>query len=331
MRGSAKVRVGFIGAGGIARGHFTRTHANPHAEVVALCDVSDKMIEAMVEANPAAAKCAVYKDWREMLDKEKLDGVQIHTPHTLHFEQAMESLDRGLHVLCEKPMVCRVDHAKELIRKGSESGRTFALSYQRHTQPAFRFIKDTIASGKIGEIHYIQGFQSQNWYRGTKGSWRQDLSLSGGGQLNDSGSHLIDIILWTSGLVPAEVFAYVDNLDSEVDILSATSVKFTNGALGTISVIGHASGWWEDLTWFGSEGTLYMRNGELTLQDAKGESSKPAKLPPASDPDTNWIAAIRGEEENVAPPVCGLRVIQLTEAAWLSGDSGKPSAVVFDD
>jgi len=329
----AKIRVGFIGSGGIARGHFKRLHGNPGAEVVALCDTSEKSIEAMVAANPSAAGCAVYNDWREMLDKERLDGVQIHTPHTLHFEQAMESVGRGLHVLCEKPMVCRVDHAKELIRAIDKAGVVFSLSYQRHHMPEFRYVREVVMSGEMGPLHYIQAFQAQGWYRGTIGSWRQDPALSGGGQLNDSGSHLVDIVLWTSGLVPASVFAFIEKLEAPVDILTAASVRFTNGAIGTFSVIGHATGWWEDITWFFDKGAVYMRNGRLSVMDEKGQVTEPPtkEMPTGSDPDTNWIGTILGTETNEAPPKCGLRVIQFTEAAWLSGDSGLPSAVVFDD
>lgn len=325
-----RIRIGFIGAGGIARGHFHRLGQIREAQVVALCDISDHMIERMIGANPEAASLPVYKDWREMLDKEQLDAVQIHTPHTLHFEQSMESVERGLHVLSEKPMVCTVAHAKKLVRKVEEKGVVFSISYQRHYQPAFRYVRQVLAEGRLGPLHYVQAFQAQGWYTGTKGSWRQQMSLSGGGQLNDSGSHLVDIVLWTTGLVPAEVFAYIDNLESEVDILTAASLRFTNGAIGTLSVIGHATGWWEDLTWFCDKGALFMRNGHLFEMDSSGRTAEPKKLPKGSDPDTNWIRTILGKEQNEAPPLCGLRVIQLTEAAWKSGKTGRPSKVVFD-
>lgn len=327
---AATVRVGFIGAGGIARGHFRRLNDNPLAEVVALCDISDASIARMIEANPDASKCPVYYDWQEMLDKEDLDGVLILTPHTLHFEEAIGALEHGLHVLCEKPMVCRVDHAKVLMKKIEESGKVFALSYQRHQQAEFRYIKSVLGSGKLGSLHYIQAFQAQEWYRGTKGTWRQDPSLSGGGQINDSGSHLVDIVFWTTGLVPQSVFAYMDNLDTQVDILTAASVRFTNGALGTFSVIGHSTGWWEDITWFCDKGTLYMRNGKLLEQNEKGEIKEPTGLPAGSDPDTQWIETILGRAENEATALNGLRVIQFTEAAWVSARTGQPSDVLFD-
>lgn len=330
MASTDKIRVGFIGAGGIARGHFRRINDNPLAEVTALCDISDASIARMIEANPDAAKCPVYYDWEEMLDKEQLDGVQILTPHTLHFEEAMGALDRGLHVLCEKPMVCQVDQAKTLMAKIEESGKVFSLSYQRHQQAEFRYVKSVLDSGKMGDIHYIQAFQAQEWYRGTMGTWRQDPALSGGGQINDSGSHLVDIVFWTTGLVPESVFAYMENLDTQVDILTAASVRFTNGAVGTFSVIGHATGWWEDITWFCDKGALYMRNGRLLEQNEKGETTEPKDLPSGSDPDTKWIETILGKAENEATALNGLRVIQFTEAAWVSADTGQPSEVVFD-
>ena len=138
---------------------------------------------------------------------------------------------------------------------------------------------------------------------------------------------LLDIILWCSCLEPEEVFAFTDNLDAKVDILTAASVRFTNGALGTIAVNGHGIGFYEDITFFCEEGAFYMRQGKLTEQNAKSEFSEPKDMPTGTDPDTNWIDAIRGRAENIVPAICGLRVIQLTEAAWESGASGDPAKV----
>jgi len=328
-----KIRVGFIGAGGISRGHFSRLKAHPKAEVVALCDTSEKSIEAMHGHDPDSQACAVFSDWKTMLDAVELDAVQIHTPHTQHYEQAMASLDRGLHVLCEKPMVCKVAHAEKLMRKIDASGKVFGISYQRHHQPEFLYIRKCLLAGKYGEIQYITALQSQDWYRGCTrpGVWRGIPELSGGGQLNDSGSHLLDIILWCSGLVPAEVFAYIDNLESQVDILTAASVKFTNGALGTLSVNGNGIHFYEDITFYCDEGAFYMRQGKLTEQNREKGYFEPTKMPKGTDPDTNWIDSILGKAEMIVPAVCGLRVIQLTEAAWKSGASGRPSKVKLSE
>jgi len=317
-----KIRIGMIGCGGISGGHFRRTLEIPEAEWVALCDISDASIERVKTAIPEIKDLPVYEDYREMFDKVALDAVQIATPHTLHFPMGMDALDKGLHVLMEKPLVCTVDHAKKLIAKAEEKKRIIALSYQRHYQPAFRYMKQVIEEGRIGQVTFLSALQCQQWKKGTAGKWRQDPCLSGGGQLNDSGSHLIDIILWTTGLAVDEVSAYIDNLETPVDINSALALRFKNGAQGTVSVIGDAPCWYEDFTIWGEAGVLFYRNGRLSHCGPDGAIAEPENLPAGGDPDKNFIDAILGRDVVWAPPVCGLRVIELTEAAWKSAEAG---------
>jgi len=84
---------------------------------------------------------------------------------------------------------------------------------------------------------------------------------------------------------------------------------------------------WEDITIYGSKAAAYIRNGHLTYKAAGAEPSEPSNLPGATSPDRNFIDAICGRDEVQVPPVCGLRVIELTEAAWESARTGKPASV----
>ena len=328
------IRVGFIGCGGNASGHVGRILAMGECEVVGLCDVSETSIERVRERHreqyPHIADVAVFADYREMLDKVEMDAVEISTPHTLHFEQIMAALDKGLHVLTEKPMVCTVEHAHQVIARAEEVGKILMVSYQRHLGAQYRYVRNQIMAGELGEIQFISALQDQKWYQGTIGLWRQKLSLSGGGQLNDSGSHLLDIVLWMTGLEVAEVQAYMENFDSEVDINSALSLRFRNGAMGNISVVGNSptGGMWEDITIWGTKAVVYIRRGEVLYKTQhSNEVYAVENLPGSTVPDQNFIDAIQGHDEVQVPPVCGLRVIELTEAAWASAASGRPVKV----
>jgi len=329
MAKAPKIRVGFIGVGGISRGHFTRLKQHKNAEVVALCDIREEAIQRMHEYDPDSQKCAVFSDWKTMIKEVELDGVLILTPHTLHYEMSMGALRAGLHVLCEKPMVCTVAHAKRLMKQIEKSGKVYSISYQKHNSAEYLYIRDCLTKKKYGEVQYITVLQSQDWYRNQTrpGVWRGIPELSGGGQLNDSGSHVLDIIQWCSGLVPKEVFAFIDNLDSKVDILTAASVKFTNGALASIAINGNGIQFYEDLTFYCEDGAFFMRQHKLMEQNRKDGLFEPENRFKGSDPDTGWINLILGKGENMVPAVCGLRVIQLTEAAWESGASGEPVRV----
>ncbi|NIA12685.1 MAG: Gfo/Idh/MocA family oxidoreductase [Nitrospiraceae bacterium] len=327
---ASKLRIGFIGAGGISLGHYERLHKTRKAKVVALIEPDSKTLARFHARFEDSKALPVYKDYRDMLRNEALDGVLVLTPHTLHYEQICTSLDKGLHVLTEKPMVCTIRRAKALIKRAKKAKRVLMLSYQRHFDPQFRYMRDQIAKGALGKIQYVQAIQSQEWLRATKGTWRQKLALSGGGQLNDSGSHLVDIVMWVTGLKVSEVFAKADNFKTEVDINSTLAMKFENGALGSMSIIGNAPGWYEDHTIVGTKGAFYLRQAgteTLVQQDALGKQVK-IKLPKyTKDPDANFVDSILGKDVPQTPPECGLRTIEVTEAAWKSAATGKPVRV----
>lgn len=330
---SETIRIGAIGAGGNARAHMQRMAAMKGVKLVAITDPSEDAIKLAREQVKGAAKLPVFADHQDMLEKVKMDAVVISTPHTLHFEQIMDSLGAGLHVLCEKPMVCTTEHARVVIDTWKASGLVMGVAYQRHTMGQFRYCREKIVSGEMGKVLFINSLQSQAWYQSQvlRGTWRSKMALSGGGQLNDSGSHLIDIVLWMSDLQPAEVFAYQDKMGSEVDILSAIDVKFDSGALCTFSVVGYQSwpGMFEETTIWLEKGQLAIRGDEVWEWTDSNQRRvvSGASLGRTWTPDENFIAAIRGEEEIQSSPEDALKVIQLSEAAWASAESGGPEPV----
>jgi predicted dehydrogenase len=324
-----KVRVGLIGCGGFQRYRVGNLLKVKEAEIVALADTSEDQLSAMRATHVATANLPAYSDYREMIEKGGLDAVLIATPHTQHIDQILYSLDHGLHTLCEKPMVTTVADAHRVIKARDKAQKQGMVSYQRHFQAEFRYIRDRILSGEAGEVAYIAALQCQGWKKGTEGTWRQDLSLSGGGQLNDSGSHLVDIMLWSTGLQAESVSAKIDNRGTEVDIDSALSIKFKNGALGTITVVGDAPKWHEDITIWCERMMFTIRQDQgLAVQYADGSRFKAENLVGGTTADQNFIDAILGKAKVESPFECGLEVIRLTEAAWKSAEAGGNSISV---
>ena len=322
-----KVRVAMIGCGGFQRYRLGNLFKVPEAEVVALVDPSDEQIKLTKEAHPKTGDLPSYNDHRAMLEAVKPDAVMIATPHTQHVTQILDSLDAGTHVCCEKPLVTTVADAHKIIAKRDEKGKVGMVSYQRHFQPEFRFIREKILSGETGPVQFVAALQAQNWLRGTHGTWRQEHALSGGGQLNDSGSHLLDVILWVTGLQAASVAAFTENFGTEVDINSAVSVRGKSGCLGTFSVVGNGIGWHEDVSIFCEEINFYIREGKLSFVD-RNDNRFEAKLGGGSTPDKNFIESILGRVICESPFECGLEVIRLTEAAWESAAKGGAAVTV---
>ncbi len=322
-----KLNFAFIGCGGNARGHGRVVSSVENVEIVALADPSAGSLDAFKDHVGLAASVPAYSDHAEMLAASNPDAVVISSPHGLHFQHIMDSLDAGCHVHTEKPMVCTVDHAKRVIAKVEETGLHLMIGYQRHLSPAYRYCRKVVQSGELGRVNFVAAQQSQNWYRNQRGKWRQDPFLGGGGQLNDSGSHLIDILLWVLEASPDIVFAMIDNLDIEVDVLTAMSIKFDTGALCNISIVGHAyGGVQESFSIWLEEGSLYLRDGQLYRQRREGslEPVDVSEMPASGNKDVAFIELIRGERtENPIGVENGLRVIQLTEAAWQSAALGR--------
>ena len=267
-----KLNFAFIGCGGNARGHGRSVSSVEDVQIVALADPSEASLEAFKETVGLDASLPTYADHVEMLTAVKPDAVVISSPHGLHFQHIMDALDAGCHVHTEKPMVCTVDHAKQVIAKVEETGLHLMIGYQRHLSPTYQYCRQVVQSGELGRVNFVTAHQSQNWYRNQQGKWRQDPFLGGGGQLNDSGSHLIDILLWVLEASPDTVFAMIDNLDIEVDVLTAMSIKFDYGCLVQYQYC-RACVWRRSGSFFrlvGGRRTLSPRGGNSIVKNRKG-------------------------------------------------------------
>ncbi|TLS52495.1 Gfo/Idh/MocA family oxidoreductase [Paenibacillus antri] len=309
------LRVGMIGTGGIAGWHARQLLELPEVEIAALADVNPDSLERFTEKY-GLHRAAAYPDYQTMLDDAVLDAVIICSPHTEHYRQARDVLDRGLHVLIEKPMTCTSAEAENLIQAAERSGKILQVSYQRHCQPEFLYIRDTIRSGEIGKLTSITASLYQGWREGTTNSWRQDPSLSGGGFLMDSGSHIIDVLLWTTGLTPVEVKTQLHRQGSPVEIDTFSSIRFAEGAIAGLNLVGHAPCWHETYVFIGEKGGIFFDNGKITLRKA-GEEPVVPKLPePATNQDKSFIDAILGRHEVMVPGEFALKVVKFSEMVY---------------
>lgn len=331
------IRMGLIGCGGNMRAHIRRLVEIPEVQLTGIVEPNAENVKVAREQYASLSEVPVFSDHKELLRSVKPDAVEISTPHTLHFEQIMDALDAGCHVLCEKPMTCTSEEAYQVCEKARTSGKVMMVSYQRHQQALYRWMREFIAAGNLGTLQFVTAQQYQSWYEGRiagKG-WRHIAHMSGGGQLNDSGSHMVDILLHVTGLKPGVVSALQQNLGLEVDVNMGINVQFEGGALGNIAIVGQAPGIggavYEDVTITGDKAGLYYRtlgtpDGKPVLQLRMRGKTQPEPelpgLPDASDPDHAFVDVILGRAENEAPPECGLRTIQLSEAAWKSAAAG---------
>lgn len=322
------VRVGFIGTGGRARWHMERITTLPEAQPVALVDTSANAIAAAVEKVPSCADLPRYSDYHAMLREVSPDAVIISIPHTLHYDAIVASLSQGAHVLVEKPMVCSVQDAQEVIRLRDEKHLVVSVGYQRHYVGVWRWVHENVAGGRFGPVHFIEAWQCQNW-RGN--GWRGVPELSGGGQLNDSGGHLVDILLWSTGIQPKEVAAYQENRGLRVDRNTVISFRFPEEGLGNISIIG------ESQRKFDEGAQIWCRDARIRIdgmqaaaslvvhRDRVAEEILPEQRPDYPvDEDANFIASILGRDVPQATAESGLEAVRFIDAVQRSAQRGAP-------
>ena len=158
-----RVRIGIIGCGGMARshGHVFRERV-PEAEIAALVEPDANNLKRFItEIFPDSKAPQTFSDYREMLDKVKLDGVLIVSPHSYHFQQAVDSISVGCHVLLEKPMVVSTPDAQEMIVHAKKHQRVISVAFPGPFTQEFQYIRELIAGGGLGDVYLVTGVCAQ--------------------------------------------------------------------------------------------------------------------------------------------------------------------------
>lgn len=193
---NAKLKVGFIGCGGIANGkHFPGMEQQSElAEMVAFCDLVKERAERAA-AKYGTPNAKVYTDYRELLADKSIDAVFVLTPNVSHAEITCAALESGKHVLCEKPMAATEADAKKMLEARDKSGKLLTIGYQYRHFPVNQVAKKTIDDGWLGDIYYAEALYLRRRGVPTWGVFT-DKSKQGGGPLIDIGTHALDLTLF---------------------------------------------------------------------------------------------------------------------------------------
>jgi predicted dehydrogenase len=321
-----RIRLGLIGCGGNMRGaHVPRIQADGGVELVCIADPAEEQARALMEkwGRPVAH----YADYGRMLRENVLDAVIISSPHSTHYAQARLALERGLHVLVEKPLTISSRHTKALIALAEKQKRFLGVSYQRNFYPPHVYARELVQKGALGELRGVVSYVTQNWSR--VGGWRLVPEFSGGGMFMDTGSHLVASTLWVTGLAPAEVSAFMDDAGRPVDINAVVNVRFEGGAVGTLNTFGNASRHDERIAIHGSEGCIVFHLHQWKIE-AVLVNDEPMQIPARikeTSPDGAFFGWIRDGGKGYAPPDFALRVARLSEAAYRSVELKRPVKV----
>jgi len=332
-----KHRIGVIGGGFIGTTVGRSFEEDPRSTVVALADVSEAARE---EAGNTLyiGQGSQYEAYEEMLYAEELDAVLIGTPHAFHYEQITTALDHGLHVLCDKPLTIDTEEARELVEHSERlDDQVLMVGYQRHLNEAFVRARERWTDSDLTP-GFISAEITQNWISRFEDAWRTDPDLSGGGNLYDTGSHLVDAVLWTTGLTPTSVQAEMTFADEEnrVDERAQLTVRFENDASASISVFSDAPSVREHIHIWDDEGAIYLEGRQweprqLTEVQADGTTVAPyIDQHRSGDKAAVFIDCIESGKTPPATARDAYAVTALTEAAYESARSGERVDISLD-
>lgn len=350
-----RVRVGMIGTSWWAEGyHLPILQTHPRAEVAALCG---RNRERAVTIAAKFGVPSVYTDYREMYDKARLDAVVIAGPDDLHYIMAMDAIERGLHVVGEKPLATTAVQAEEMYRRAEAAKVKHMVNFTLRWLPTHQLLHELIRDGYLGQVYHIEFTHLAGGQRSGKYAWRFDPRY-GGGSLGDLGSHSIDQARHLVGeitRVSAHLAAPVPLTNPDGVTMTAANqtamvlLEFANGAEGVIHVSGLANvgkrGAVQRYRLDGSGGALESeidlagigavwgaRQGESDLavlpipehiQRVAGKRDAPAHLFPQSTAGYQFVEAILKDTPLTPSFYDGWKAQQVIEAAIEAAKTGK--------
>lgn len=245
-----KVKLGIIGIGNMGSGHAKniKNGACPDIELVAIADNNPERLEWAKEQN-YAENITYFGDALEMLDSGLIDACLVAVPHYNHTVYAIECMNRGIHVMVEKPAGVYTKQVREMNAVADAHPEVvFGMMFNQRTNCVYRKLRELVQSGEYGEIRRTNWIIT-NWYRPqayyNSGGWRATWSGEGGGVLLNQCPHQLDLWQWICGM-PKKVQAQIHYgkwHDIEVEDDVTAYVEYENGATGVfITSTGDARG-----------------------------------------------------------------------------------------
>ena len=332
------MRVGFIGAGGIA-GKHAQAYKNIGYRIAAVTDRTEERGRKFADAWGAEFVATP----EELSQRADVDGLDVCTFPGYRLAAVELGAKTDKHVLVEKPMAVDLETAAQMIEAARAAGIQLGVVSQHRFDDSTLFLKRAIAAGRLGRIlqadAYVKWYRTDEYYaRPVKGSWGGE----GGGALISQAIHQVDVLLYLIGTVD-EVFGYwhlgaTHKIESE-DLVAAV-LHYSSGATGVIQA---ATALWpgypERIEIHGTKGSAIVTGDQLTTWDVRDDSGEPAPISSqaksgASDPLAisltpferqlaDFGAACKTGRVPASSGVDGYRALQLVRSIYDSCAEGR--------
>lgn len=266
-----KVKVGLIGLGNIGTTHVQYLTELDNVELVGVCDIDRAKADKYAETYGTTA----YYEHLDLFNKSGLEAVIIAVPHYDHTPIAIAAFERGLHVLCEKPLAVHLNDGKKSVAayekaKSKNEKLLFGIMFQERTLPYYKKLKDLVSSGELGQLMRVTWintawFRSQAYY--DSGGWRATWAGEGGGILTNQCPHNLDMYQWLFG-VPAKIsgHAHIGKYhDIEVEDEVTAYFEHDNGMIGHFIVTTAETPGTNRMEIVGEHGKIVYESGKIVF------------------------------------------------------------------
>ena len=316
---AAPVVFGMVGAGAIAQAYSQAFRGLAAARVAAVADVRPEAARALAEE----LGCAAFASHHEMAERVNLDAVLVCTPPSSHAEICLQLLERGVAVLCEKPLALDAAGARRMVAAAEKAGVALTMASKFRYVEDVKRAKSIVASGILGEIVLFENSFTSRVDMSKR--WNAQPRLSGGGVLIDNGTHSVDLVRYFLGPI-AEVSA-VEGKRVQRLAVEDTVRLFMHSVDGVMAGI--------DLSWslnkelpsyldiYGSHGTVQVgwkqsRYRQAGTSDWVVFGSGYDKVQALRCQLDNFCAAVRGREPLLIQPEDAIASVEVIEAAYAS-------------
>lgn len=334
-----KIKFAVVGCGRISYKHFEAYEEHiDDLELVAVCDTD--IDRAMKYGTQYSAK--VFNDYEKMLNEIKIDLIAICTPSGLHPVHGMMAAKHKIHVISEKPMATNVKDADSFIECCKENKVELFVVKQNRLNSTLKLVKRAIEKKRFGKIYFastnVFWTRPQSYYDAA--DWRGTWALDGGAYMNQA-SHYVDMLEWLIGPVES-VMAHTATLarDIEAEDTGAASLRFLNGAIGSINVtmLTYPKNLEGSLTIIGEKGTVKIggvavNNIEQWDFEDYDDDDKFVTESNYNPPNiygyghtgyySNVVRSLRGQESASTDGNEGKKSLQLIDAIYRSAKTGE--------
>jgi predicted dehydrogenase len=195
-RDAGDLRVGVVGVGWAGQQHIAAYDGLPGAQVAAIAGLEEPIRAQLATQYGIEHQVA---RWEDLLDLDGLDAVSVAVPTFLHAPIAIAALERGIHVLCEKPIALNGPQADAMVPAARAADRVLEVAFNHRQRGDIQELKTVIDAGRLGHPYYAKAWWLRRTGIPTLGSWFTRAELAGGGPLVDIGVHVLDYSLFLLG------------------------------------------------------------------------------------------------------------------------------------